>query len=400
MLAKRFIVIIAVVSMSWPVLAQYRQTNALDKHKSIIPIDKQKLLKNVDFIANTQFALRNDFRDGVYQGSKFRLEQFRLEMRGWITDRVYFRFRHRYTSPFEPQTIDKIVKGVDMAYLAFKLDKQEKWEMIVGKFCVDWGGIEFDLNPIDIYEYSDIIEQADNFLTGAGIKYLYKGNNYIGLQVYDSRTQSFDELYGNDSIVGGAGIVASKAPLGVVATWRAQLFDGLINTLWSYSITNEAEGIFKNYLALGNQLNLQRFTLAYDFKISHEDLDRTGIISKEIPRGDYGYVLRNTLYSSHWLQLDWEFTPKWHLAFVGFVDFAKWLDNSEDPQKNTNDIRTGFGYIPTIEYYPWEDLHLKFFLGWVGRVYRYSDYAKNTVNAQDYNTGRFMVGFISPIKFF
>jgi long-subunit fatty acid transport protein len=37
--------------------------------------------------------------------------------------------------------------------------------------CADWGAWEFDWNPIDIYEYSDIVEYADNFLTGVGFTY-------------------------------------------------------------------------------------------------------------------------------------------------------------------------------------------------------------------------------------
>ena len=377
---------------------QYRQSEDLTNYKSIIPTNKQNLLKNVDLIANTQFAFRNDFKDGVYLGSKFKMEQFRLEIKGWLTDRIFFRFRHRYTSPFEPQSIDKIIKGVDMAYMAFKLGKEKKWELMAGKFCVDWGGIEFDLNPIDIYEYSDIIEQADNFLSGVGIKYLFNSGNYLGLQVYNSRTQTFDELYGSDSIIGAANITASKATLGAVVTWRGSLWDGLINTLWSYSLTNEASGYYKNYLALGQQLNLEKFRFAYDYKISNEDLDRTGIISKEIPRDEYGYVLLNTLYCSHWIQADWEFKPKWHLTFTGYIDKAKWLDD-EDPEKTTNNIRTSYGYIPTIEFYPWDNFNLKFFVGWVGRIYNYSDYAKFRIDAKDYNTGRLMFGVISPVKF-
>ena len=35
--------------------------------------------------------------------------------------KIYFRFRHRYTSSFEPQSIDKIIKGVDFAYVTFTL---------------------------------------------------------------------------------------------------------------------------------------------------------------------------------------------------------------------------------------------------------------------------------------
>lgn len=395
---KYLMIPLLLFGITWSGFSQYRQTETKPEYKSLIPEEKQKRLKNIDFIANMQFAFRNDFRDGDYMSSQFKMEQFRMEIKGWVTDKVYFRFRHRYTSPFEPQSMDKIIKGVDMAFISLKLGNNDKWELMAGKFCVDWGGIEFDLNPIDIYEYSDIIEQADNFLSGVGVKYFVNSDNYIGLQIYNSRTQTYDELYGNDSIIGSAGITASKAPLGGVITWRGSLWDGLVSTLWSYSLTNEASGMFKNYVAFGQQLNLNKFKLAYDFKISSEDLDRTGIISNEIPRNEYGYVLQNTMYWSHWIHADWEFVPKWHVVFVGFVDRAKWLDN-EDPEKYTNDIRTAYGFIPTVEYYPWDNINLRFFVGWVGRVYKYSDYTKSKIGVKDYNTGRFMVGLISPLKF-
>ena len=380
--------------------AQIKQADTATNYRSIIPEDKQKRLSNIDFIANQQYSFRSDFNDGDYLGSKFKMEQFRLEIRGWVTKKVYFRFRHRYTSSFEPQSMDKIIKGVDMAYIAIKLGNKDKWEVMAGKFCVDWGGIEFDLNPIDIYEYSDIIEMADNFLSGVGIKYFVNPSNYIGLQIYNSRTQTYDEIYSNDSIIGGAGITASKAPLGGVITWRGSLWNGLVTTLWSYSLTNEASGIFKNYAAFGQQLNLKKLSIAYDFKISSEDLDRTGVISNEIPRDTYGYVLRNTLYTSHWLRVDWEFVPKWHLCFDGYVDCANWMDD-EDPDKEAygNQIRTAYGYIPTIEYHPWDNFPIKFFAGYVGRIYNYSNYTKMKIDAKDYDTGRVMVGLIAPLKF-
>lgn len=32
-------------------------------------------------------------------------------------------------------------------------------------------GFEFDLNPIDIYEYSDMIDNMSNFMTGLNVGY-------------------------------------------------------------------------------------------------------------------------------------------------------------------------------------------------------------------------------------
>jgi len=398
MKTKYILIVLLIAAFAFRANAQLAQADTAVNYRSIIPEDKQKRLSNIDFIANMQFAFRNDFYNQEYLGSKFKMEQFRLEIRGWVTEKIYFRFRHRYTSPFEPQTMDKIIKGVDMAYLTFKLGNRDKWELTAGKFCVDWGGIEFDLNPIDIYEYSDIIEQADNFLSGVGIKYFVNKVNYIGFQLYNSRTQTYEEIYGADSVIHGAGIQPSKAPLGGVLTWRGSLWNGKVTTLWSYSITNEASEIYKYYFAIGQQLHLKNFTFAYDFKHSNEDLDRTGVISHEIPRGEYGYVLRDTRYFSNWIQADWQFVPKWHICFVGYIDQADW-QGTEDPDKTTDRIRTTYGYIPTLEYYPWDDFNVKFFVGYVGRVYRYSDYAKAKIGALDHSSGWLTIGFISPVKF-
>ncbi|MCK5776151.1 MAG: hypothetical protein KAH25_08245 [Bacteroidales bacterium] len=376
--------------------AQGRQDSDLNNFASLIPEDKQKRLKNIDIIANMQFAERSDFTDGDYMGSRFKMEQFRMEMKGWVTDRVFFRFRHRYTSTFEPQTMDKIIKGVDMAFITVKLGNEDKWQISAGKMCVDWGGIEFDLNPAYIYEYSDIIEQADNFMSGVQIQRNFSDGNSLGFELMNTRTQSFEELYGADSIVGALGIHQSLTPLAGILTWRGKF--GKFSTLYSASIFTEAEDYFSYYIALGNSLTLNKIKLSYDFKISLEDLDRTGIVSQTIPRNEFKYTLTNTLYSSHWVQAEWRFKPKWQLAFVGWIDQAKWMGD-EDPNKTTDNIRTGFGYVPTIEYFPWDDMDLKFFVGYVGRVYNYSDYAKTKVNAKDYQTGRIMIGLISALKF-
>jgi len=371
---------------------QNRQADTTSTYRSLIPTGKQSLLKNIDMIANMQMGLRSDFYDGDHQETRFRIEQFRLEIKGYVHEKIYFRFRHRYTSEFEPQTIDKIIKGVDFMYLRF--DLSERVQLTIGKTFADWGGIEFDLNPIDIYEYSDIIEMADNFLTGAGVYWQTTKNHGLSFQLLNSRTQSFEELY-----QGYPELEGSEFPLALVANWRGSFWDGKFTTLWSYSLFNEAKNTFKNYIALGNQLTLDKLAIAYDFKWSMEDLDRTGIISRDVPDDLYPYALENTLYYSNWLKVDYRFADKWGFSFVGFIDKAKWLDDI-DPLKTSNDWRTGYGYIPSLEFWPWEDLNLKFFLTYVGRNYNYSDYAKARVGVQDYNTGRVMIGIISPLHIF
>lgn len=370
-------------------------------YKALIPEAKQGLLKNVSVIANMNFALRNEFVDDEYTQTRFRNEQFRLEIRGQVHEKVYFRFRDRYTRAQTSESVDNLSRSVDLAYLRF--DVSEKFSISAGKMCADWGAWEFDWNPIDIYEYSDIVEYADNFLTGLGASYAPNARHQFTVQVLDSRTKSFDELYGAQP-----NFTESKAPLAFVANWRGVLFGGKLKTIWSYSLFNEAQdgnddAANMNYIALGNELNFGKLTFIYDFKLSQEDLDRTSIVSEtvpdDIPGLEYPYALAQTRYTGHWIHLRYKVTPKVHLTFVGMLDIAEWDNATKDPANESNEtkIREAWGFIPAVEYFPWSDLNLKFFANWVGREYKYSDYAKSRFGSADYSTGRFTVGFISPL---
>jgi hypothetical protein len=268
--------------------------------------------------------------------------------------------------------------------------------------CADWGAWEFDWNPIDIYEYSDIVEYADNFLTGVGFTYTASPRNQWTFQVLDSRTKSFDELYGTQP-----NFTESKAPLAFVSNWRGSLFDGKVKTIWSYSLFNEAQkadgtNANMNYIALGNEFNFGKFRFIYDFKWSDEQLDRTTIVSETVPDNLYAYSLANTRYIGHWVNLRYVISPKVHLTMVAMLDIAQWKNGTQDPQNTAGEenIRNAWGFIPAVEYYPWSDLNMKFFANWIGRRYDYSTYAENRFGAADYTTGRFTVGFISPLGIF
>lgn len=380
---------------------QERQVGDTTYYKTLIPEEKQGLLKNVSMIANMNYAFRNEFVDGEYTGSRFRNEQFRLEFRGQVHEKVYFRFRDRYTRAQTSESQDNLSRSVDLAYI--RVDITDKWSISAGKMCADWGAWEFDWNPIDIYEYSDIVEYADNFLTGVGFTYTPSNKNQWTFQVLDSRTKTFEELYGDQP-----NFTESKAPLAFVANWRGSLFDGKVKTIWSYSLFNEAQdasgnGANMNYIALGNEFNFTpKFRFIYDFKWSDEELDRTGIVSETIPNDLYNYSVANTQYIGHWVNLRYVMSPKVHLTFVGMLDISNWKNSFNDPENTTGEehIRNAWGFIPAVEVYPWDDLNLKFFANWVGRSYDYSDYAQDRFGAKNYTTGRFTVGFISPLAIF
>jgi len=386
-----FLVLVILLN-SMSIMAQTQEGDTI-AYKTLIPEIKQGLLKNVSMIANMNFAERNDFQDGSYTGSKFKMEQFRMEIKGQVHDKVYFRFRNRYTRPQTSESVDNLSRSVDLAFV--RVDASDKFSITLGKMCAAWGGFEFDYNPIDIYEYSDIIEQADNFLTGVGGTYQANKNNSFTVQVLNSRTKSFNELYGPQP-----NFTESKAPLAFVANWTGSLFDGKLQTMWGYALHAEAQNTFMNYIALGQELTLGKLVIAYDFKVSNEDLDRTGIVSSTVPDSLYPWALEDTQYIGHWMHIHYRASDKINFSLIGMMDIANWKNDNLDPLKTDNHIRTAYGYIPSVEYYPWKDLNLKFFANVVGRIYNYSDYATSRFGVADYNTTRFTVGFIAPLGIF
>jgi len=386
------VLLLAVLLFSLGIIAQTQEGDTIT-YKTLIPAAKQGLLKNMSMIANMQFAEQNEFVDGDYSASKFKMNQFRLEFKGQVHEKVYFRFRDRYTRAQTSESIDNLSRSVDLAFI--RVDATTNLNFTMGKMCAAWGGFEFDYNPIDIYEYSDIIEMADNFLTGVGATYQANKNNSFTVQVLDSRTKTFEELYGPQP-----NFTEAQAPLAFVANWTGSLFDGKLKTMWGYALHTEAESTFMNYLALGQELTLGKLVVAYDFKLSNEDLDRTGIVSATVPDSLYPWALEDTEYIGHWMHIHYRLNDKVNLSLVGMMDIANWQNDTLDPLKTDNHIRTAWGYIPSVEYYPWKNLNLKFFANVVGRIYDYSDYATSRFGAKDYDTARISVGFIAPLGIF
>lgn len=399
----KLLVIVLVCMAPGFVLAQKveQQTGDTTRYQTIIPEAKQGLLKNMSMIANMQFALRNEFVDGDYTQTRFKNEQFRLEFRGQVTDKLYFRFRDRYTRAQTSESVDNLSRSTDLAYV--RVDANDKLSISAGKMCADWGGFEFDYNPIDIYEYSDIIEYADNFLSGAGVSYQLAPKHQFTFQLLDSRTKTFTELYGPQP-----NFTEAKVPLAWVLNWRGSLLGGKLKTIWSAATHTEAHNISEDknanmyYFALGQELTLGKFVVAYDFKLSDEDLDRTTIVSGTIPDNLYPYSVENCEYVGHWAHLHYRMSDKINLSFVAMLDIANWNGSDVDPENTTGEthIRDAWGFIPTFEFYPWDDYNFRFFVNYVARDYKYSEYAKERFFVSDYSTGRFNLGFVSPVGIF
>ena len=356
--------------------------------------DVKKKSDKFNLYLNMQGGFDANFRDGFEEGT-FKMRQLRIEMKGNINNWLSYRYRQRLNRSNDGGgMIDNVPTSIDYAGIGIKLNN--RFNLFAGKQCTAYGGIEFDLNPIDIYEYSDMIENMSNFMTGLNIGYNLTSPQQLNLQILNSRNGSFDSTYGITENEEGKlpDLKSGKLPLVYTLNWNGT-FNDIFKTRWSASILNEAKSKNMYYYALGNELNLDKFNMFLDFMYAQEGIDRNGTITGIVGRPG-GHNVFDTGYLSGVTKLNYRFLPKWNVFVKGMYETASVTKSTEDIAKGN--YRISWGYLAGVEYYPMET-NLHFFLTYVGRSYNFTSRAK-ILGQENYSTNRISVGFIWQMPVF
>ena len=334
------------------------------------------------------------FQRGFQEG-KFRMNDLRIEAKGNINHWLSYHYRQRLNRSNDGSNReDNLPASIDYAYIGVKLN--QRTSLLLGKHSAFYGGMEFDQNPIEVYEFSDMGANTECFLTGVNLSYQLTPKHEINLQVLNNRNASFRETYG--VVVDENGempdLKDSKLPLVYNINWNAN-YNNVVKTRYSAAILSETKGHRMYYYALGNELNLNKWHAFVDFMYSKEGIDRTGIITGIVGRPQ-GYNMTDVSYLSLVAQCNYRFLPKWHVFAKGMYETASVDKNSEYASKGK--YRTSWGYLGGIEFYPMES-NLHFFLTYVGRTYDFT--SKAVARGQkNYDTHRISVGFIWKMPVF
>lgn len=324
------------------------------------------------------------FNDNSFDYGKFNMRQLRIEAKGNVNEWLSYRWRQRLNRPNNGgDNIDNLPTSIDIAGIGVKLG--DKFSIFAGKQCAAYGGFEFDANPIEIYEYSDMIEHMNNFMTGINIGYDFMEGQQLNFQVLNSLNGDFYSMYG---IVPNT--TPSKLPLVYTLNWNGN-FANIYKTRWSASLMSQAEGKNLYYFALGNELTLGKFNMYLDFMYSNDAIDRGRIMTDML--GSL-ISIEDAAYMSIVTKLNYRFADKWNVFIKGMYETASVTEERLLLAKGK--YRTSLGYLGGIEYYPMES-NLHFFLTYVGRHYIYNE---ARVNKADYSTNRVSVGFIYQLPMF
>ena len=345
-------------------LEQIKQAQSMPvtSPEGINPIDKR-----FNMYFNFQSSLDAEKVKDQDMTTRFHARQLRLEVRGNITDRIFYRFRHRLNKSNAGVDLDNLAKATDMLYAGFHID--DKWALTVGKMCQAWGGYEFDLNPMNIYEYSDFIENMDNFMLGGMVTYTPNANHEFNLQVTDVRNDNIKNIYGKSTV-----LKQSNVPLTYILNWNGSLFDGVLQTRWGVGLQSEAEGYNNTMVMLGTRVALPKFQAFLDYMRADEQLDRLCYTpqSKIKDAQDNTIIqgLKDTKYNTFLLKGEYQPIPSLNLFAQGIYETAE-----SDLAGNK---MTGLGYYGGVEYLPFPSQDLRFFLAYVGRSREISNVTKST----------------------
>lgn len=367
-------------------------------HERITKLEKKNDMFNLYFNYAASFQAEHNSLSDEW-GTKFANKQLRIEIKGNLTDKLYYRLRHRLNKATDAKGEDNFAKATDIMMVGYNFN--DKLSISGGKMCQIWGGFEFDENPMYIYQYSDMVDNMDNFMAGVTVSYKPIPTQEIAVEISNSYNGKFADEYGDEAVVvnndEAHALQKSKNPLTYIINWNGSFFDGKLNTRWAWGLQTQAKGKYSRMLTLGQQLNLPKFQWYFDYMGAFDDLDRLRIATNELGGalvdGD-GDALGNAYlgkvhYNSFITKANWQFAPSWNLMLKGMYETA-----SVTKMEQFKNYRKSFGYMGSIEYYPAKQQDFRLFLAYVGRKYDYS----TKCGLKDYNTDRIELGFMYRIK--
>lgn len=371
-----------------------------DGHFKSLAEEVTKLKKSNDMFnvyLNTAASAQVETDNEHEWSTGFKNKHLRLEIKGNLTDKLYYRFCYRMTNSNVARSEDNFARSTDVVMIGYRVS--DKFSVEAGKIFQPFGGYEVDENPIYIYEYSDLTGGLECYLGGVVVNYKPVPTQEIVFGVTNAHNDKFADVYGDNSLaIEGDGtqnriLEKTRIPLGYSLGWNGSFLNNRLLTRWSWGIEGEARHKYSRMLILGQKLNLDRLQWYFDYMYQNDGLDRFGLASREVrdffPAVGGEVWMSDVHYTSFITKLNWQFAPQWNLMLKGMYETA-----SVTKVDRFKDFRKSYGYVGSVEYYPVKSQDFRVFLAYVGRKVTYKD----GVGLDKYNTNRIELGFKYRIK--
>ncbi len=295
---NKFYFLAITILLSASVKAQYRESQTLWNQ---LVWDDEKLNILVDTRIDFQDIMNNYASDNV----SFHGQTFRVWLVGEIMPGFRYRVRHRLNKVPALER-DGYTGATDHAWLAFDIGPQ--WTIIAGKQSVQIGTFENDYNGADVYMGTMVFNDFDGSMTGVNVAYK-PGKQIFNFQV----TNSDAPMFANDEYKNRA--------IALNFMWAGSLFNDVVRTRWGYGAFQHSKTKFYNWITVGTQLNIGKFTSEIDYYTGVRNMDYGAVVC--IDTLGTRYVQDQSLS----IHLEYN-TGRWRPFIKGIWDkrFDKWAD--------------------------------------------------------------------------
>lgn len=208
-----------------------------------------------DPVFQLKFDARMDAEGTIYNNSKeagkdgdfaFQSKYLMLVANGSINKHFSYKFRYRMKAGVNSGGGFDFYHTLDWANITYS--PNANWHITFGQQTVEFGGYEYDRNPMDIYFASQSWNNVRGFRPGISGKYVTNdGKHYITAQILQSDlSRSQTDLL-----------------LGYNILWSGSM--GWFNTRYSVNFNEYKKGKFMNTIYLGNKLNFAWYSLELDY---------------------------------------------------------------------------------------------------------------------------------------
>lgn len=321
------------------------------------------------------------------EGARFENKDLRLEIKGDLGPRLFYRFRQQLTKPMAAGTLDHFSKGTDLMYLGCRLG--EGLSLTVGKQCQSFGGFEYELNPIFVYGYSDFLERMSIFKAGVSLAWNPSpGHEFVGM-VTSSSNDRFSDMY---HFGPGQSFKDSKAPFEYIIGWNSSLWDGRLFGRWAVSAASVADGVWNRMILGGEKFCLPKFQVFVDYMAAWDGIDRLIYATEDgaafLPAKGLTYY-EDVVQHSFVGKAEWQFAHGWNLWVKGMYETFSVPDFQP-----MVDYRKSFGYFGGVEYSPFDGQDIRFYLAFMGRHHVFSE----ACGLGDRESGRVELGLMCRLK--
>ncbi len=340
----------------------------------------------LNFAGSYQVENGNELVQTPWNG-QFRARDLRLEIKGTLTDRIYYRFRQKLNRAGTTGSLDDFAKSMDLMMIGYRF---RHFAVEAGKICQHWGGFDYDENPMYIYQYSDLLNSMDIFFAGVDLYWMPIPLHEFVFEITNPLVSSFEETYGT-SILRQVQqpfipVTGTRFPVNVLVNWNGNFRNGIIQTRVAAGFMTQTSDLTARLVNGGIKFNFPTLKWYIDYMFEADGVDRLGFASSDFCT-PAGIRLADVTYTTLITKAVWHFIPGWNLVAKGSYDTASTAITE-------GRYRSSVMGVASIEYMPDPSQDFRVFLAATGHRVMFTPASE----LESFNTGRVELGIMYRIK--